>query len=104
MVSRCEVWWAEHADWGRRPALVMTRDEAIGSLSEVFVVLATTTIRGLRTEVELGPDDGLPRSCALNADHTDTIAKGLLTERITKLSSEKMAAVCRALEAATACG
>ena len=40
----------------------MTRDEAIGELSEVFVVLATTTIRGLPTEVEVGPEDGNDRS------------------------------------------
>jgi mRNA interferase MazF len=82
----------------------MTRDEAIGSLKEVFVVLATTTIRGLPTEVRLGPGDGLPRSCALNADHTDTIAKGLLTERITKLGAAKMDEVCRALNVAMSCG
>jgi hypothetical protein len=24
-----EVWWAEHPEWGRRPALVMTREAAI---------------------------------------------------------------------------
>ncbi|HEY4812398.1 MAG TPA: hypothetical protein VIH71_15200 [Solirubrobacteraceae bacterium] len=42
-MRRGEVWWAEHPEWGRRPALVMTRDEAIDSLNEVFVVLATTT-------------------------------------------------------------
>jgi mRNA-degrading endonuclease toxin of MazEF toxin-antitoxin module len=52
VVRRGEVWWAEHPEWGRRPALVMTRQEAIETLNEVFVVLATTTIRGLRTEVE----------------------------------------------------
>jgi hypothetical protein len=32
-VRRGEVWWAEHPEWGRRPALVMTRDEAIDSLN-----------------------------------------------------------------------
>jgi hypothetical protein len=25
VVRRGEVWWAEHPEWGRRPALVMTR-------------------------------------------------------------------------------
>jgi mRNA-degrading endonuclease toxin of MazEF toxin-antitoxin module len=30
---------------------VLTRDEAIDHLNEVFVVLATTNIRGLPTEV-----------------------------------------------------
>jgi mRNA-degrading endonuclease toxin of MazEF toxin-antitoxin module len=71
-VRRGEVRWAEHPDWPRRPALVLTRNEAIDRLSELFVVLATTTVRGLPTEVELGAEDGMPRTCVLNADHTAT--------------------------------
>jgi mRNA-degrading endonuclease toxin of MazEF toxin-antitoxin module len=82
----------------------MTREEAIDSLNEVFVVLATTRIRGIPTEVELGHEDGMPRECVLNADHTDTVAKGYLIDRITVLSPEKIAAVCAALSAATGCG
>jgi mRNA interferase MazF len=104
VVRQGEVWWAEHPEWGRRPALVMTREAAIDSLSEVFVVLVTTRIRGISTEVELGPEDGMPRECVLNADHTDTIAKGYLVERITTLPPEKIGAVCVALNTATGCG
>jgi mRNA interferase MazF len=104
VVRRGEVWWAEHPEWGRRPALVMTGDEAIDSLNEVFVVLATTRIRGLPTEVDLGHEDGMPRNCVLNTDHADTVAKGYLIEQITMLSPEKIAAVCAALGAATSCG
>lgn len=79
----------------------MTREEAIDSLSEVFVVFATTRIRGIPTEVKLGREDGMPRDCALNADHANTIAKGYLIDRITSLAPEKMATVCTALSAAT---
>jgi mRNA interferase MazF len=81
----------------------MTREAAIDSLNEVFVVLATTRIRGVPTEVELGPEDGMPRECVLNADHTDTIAKGYLVERITTLPPEKIAVVCTVLSTATGC-
>ena len=102
-MKRGEVRWAEHPDWPRRPALVLTRDEAIDRLSAVFVVLATTTMRGFPTEVELGPDDGMPRACVLNADHTATIDKGLLGELITVLSPARLAEVCRALDTATGC-
>ena len=45
----------------------------------------------------------MSRSCVLNADHTDTIGKGHLGERITKLGAEKMAEVCEALNVATSC-
>jgi mRNA interferase MazF len=103
MVNRGEIWWYEPPDAKRRPALVMTRQGAIGGLNELFVVLASTNIRNLDTEVELGAEDGMPRSCALNADQTDAADKAFLTKRITTLSADKMSDVCRALAWATAC-
>jgi mRNA interferase MazF len=102
-VKRGEIWWADHPDWPRRPALVLTRDEAIDRLNAVFVVLATTNVRGLTTEVELGPDDGMPRACVLNTDHTATIAKEYLGDLITTLSAKQLTEVCRALARATGC-
>jgi mRNA interferase MazF len=103
MVSRGDVWWYEPPDAKRRPALVMTRTEAAQILNELFVVLATTTIRGLPTEVELGLEDGMPRSCALNADHATAADKIFLTDRITQLGPGRMAEVCRAFALATSC-
>jgi mRNA-degrading endonuclease toxin of MazEF toxin-antitoxin module len=82
---------------------VLTRDEAIDSLNEVFVVLATTNIRGLPTEVELGAADGMPRACVLNTDHVASLPKGYLGDLITTLGSERLAEVCRALDRATGC-
>jgi mRNA interferase MazF len=81
----------------------MTRQEAIESLNEVFVVLATTTIRDIPTEVELGHEDGMPRNCVLNADHTKTVEKVFFTERITTLGRAKMARICNALALAHGC-
>lgn len=102
-MRRGEIRWAVHPDWPRRPALVLTRDEAIDHLNAVFVVLATTNIRGRPTEIELGPEDGMPRQCVLNADDTATLAKSYLREPITTLSSNKLGEVCRALARATGC-
>ena len=102
-MRRGEVWWYEHPYLKRRPAVIMTRDEAIGSLGELFVVYATTTIRGLPTEVELGPQDGMPRACVLNADQIDAAEKSYLIDRITALGADKMTEVCRALARATGC-
>jgi mRNA interferase MazF len=102
-VKRGEVRWAQHPDWPRRPALVLTRNEAIDHLNELFVVLATTNIRGLPTEVELGPAAGMPRFCVLNADHVASLPKGYLGDLITALNAEKLAEVCRALDHATGC-
>ena len=103
-MKRGEIWWYEHPYLKRRPALIMTRDEAIGNLGELFTVLATTQIRGLPTEVEIGVADGMPSDCVLNADHIDAVDKSFLNERITVLGPEKMGEVCRALALATSCG
>jgi mRNA interferase MazF len=102
-VRRGEVRWAEHPDWPRRPALVLTRNEAVDHLNEVFVVLATTNIRGLPTEVELGPADGMPRVCVLNADHVASLSKGYLGDLITTLNAGTLDEVCRALDRAPGC-
>jgi mRNA interferase MazF len=102
-VKRGEIRWAEHPDWPRRPALILTRDEAIDHLNAVFVVLATTNIRGLATEVELGTEGGMPRPCVLNADNTATIAKSYLRRPITTISSTKLREICQALSHATGC-
>lgn len=102
-MRRGEIRWAEHPEWPRRPALVFTRNEAIDYLNEIFVLLATTNIRGLPTEVELGPSDGMPRACVLNTDHTATIPKGLLGELTTTLGAERLDQVCRVLDRATGC-
>ncbi len=82
---------------------MLTRNEAIDHLNEVFVVLATTNIRGLTTEVELGPADGMSRACVLNADHVASLPKGYLGALITTLSAGRLAEVCRALDHATGC-
>ncbi len=92
-----------HPDWSRRPVLLLTRDEAIDRLNEVFVALATTNVRCLPTEVELGPDAGMPRACILNADHVASLSKGYLGDLITSLRPEMLAEVCHALDHATGC-
>ena len=102
-MKRGEVRSAEHPDWPRRPALVLTRNEAIDHLNEVFVVLATTNVRGLPTAVELRPADGMPRVCVLNADHVASLPKGYLGDLITSLGAAKLAEVRRALDHATGC-
>jgi len=82
---RGEVWWGETVAHGRRPYVVLTRDEAIEQLSEVIVVPLTTTGRGLSSEVEPDVVDGVPRACVTSFDNLSTIAKGQLVEKIATL-------------------
>jgi mRNA interferase MazF len=103
VVARGEVCWLELAEEGRRPVCVLTRDEAIPRLRNVVVALVTRTVRGIETEVLLGPDDGMPRECAISLDNLRTVPKILLVEPITELGTKRMTEVCRALDAAAGC-
>jgi mRNA interferase MazF len=103
MVKRGDICWIELPDEKRRPALVLTREEAIPAMRRVVVALLTTKIRDIPIEVRLGSEDGLPRECVANFDNLKTIPCALLTEPITTLSGPRMHEACRALALATGC-
>lgn len=102
--ARGEVWWCEPPDIGRRPVVVLSRDAAIGRLGRTLIGPCTTTVRGLASEVVLEPgDDPVPKRSAVNLDSVESIALGLLVERLGRLSDERMRQVCTALAIAVAC-
>ena len=103
MVRRGEVWWYEHPRAGRRPFLILTRDEALPVLIQVLAVPATRTVRQIPTEVELDRGDGMPSSCCLALDNVAPIRPAQCTDRITQLSPQRMQEVCAALAVATGC-
>ena len=98
-VRRGEVWWALLPDpWGRRPVLLLARDEAYRVLTWVAVAPLTTTIRDVPSAVRLDPaTDGVPRPCAVSLDNLQAIRKDWLDEPIARLRPERMAEVERAL-------
>jgi mRNA interferase MazF len=81
----------------RRPAVILTRDSAIGYLSALTVAPITTTIRQLITQVPLGLSDGLPNDCAANLDGIQTVRKSNIGPRIASLSGSRLAQIDRAL-------
>jgi mRNA interferase MazF len=90
-MQRGEVWWAElPLPLGRRPVVLLSRDEAYSVRNAVTVAEVTSTIRGIPVEVELGPEQGLPKKCVVNLDTMVTLRKDLLIERITLLPGEKI--------------
>lgn len=104
MVSRGDICWAELSEAGRRPVLVLTRSEAIPVLRRILVAPLTRTIRGIPTEVRLGPEDGVPEECVASFDNLQQARKFALSEPIASLSGPTMHEVCRALAIATGCG
>lgn len=88
------MWWINlPPPSGRRPVLLLSRDEAYTVRDLVIVTPITTRVRGIPTEVRLGPEDGLPKASVANLDVIITASKGSLQERITGLSPEKLRAV-----------
>jgi mRNA interferase MazF len=72
VVARGEVRWLELEEEGRRPVVVLTRDEPVPRLRNVVVALVTRTIRGVESEVQIGPRDGMPVDCAISLDNLRT--------------------------------
>ena len=97
-VRRGEVRWYQFGQPDkRRPVVILTRDSALEFLGEVTVAPITTTIRDIPTEVTLTKADGLPRDCAVNLDHIQTVPAGRVGSMITRLSAAHMTRVRTAL-------
>ena len=99
MVSRGDVVWADLGlPAGRRPVCVLTRDAAIEVLTSVTCAPITRTVRGIRSEVEVGTAEGLPEVSVINCDNVVTIPKSALTEKPAgQLNDEKRSSLDRAL-------
>lgn len=98
-MRRGDVFWVEFPKpVGRRPAVLVSREESYAVRTRCIVVPLTTTVRGIPTEVRLGPGDGVPKACVANADEIVTIPMSLLLERITELGTARRAELNRALE------
>ena len=97
-MRRGEVRWYKFGQPDkRRPVVILTRDSALEFLGEVTVAPITTTIRDIPTEVALTKADGLPRECAVNLDHVQTVSTGRVGALITRLSAAHMTRVRAAL-------
>ena len=90
-MKRGEVrWYVFSKPDKKRPVLILTRDSALEFLGEVTVAPITTVIRDIPSEVLLTKVDGMPRDCAVNFDHLQTVSKGKIGSLIGTLSSSKM--------------
>ncbi|MFA4888565.1 MAG: type II toxin-antitoxin system PemK/MazF family toxin [Candidatus Omnitrophota bacterium] len=98
-MKRGEVWWAEQPEpIGRRPVVLLSRDEAYEVRNAVTVAQVTTTIRDIPVEVLLDEGDGLAQRCAVNLDTLATIRKSILIKRICSLRQEKIEKINQAIK------
>jgi mRNA interferase MazF len=89
---------------GRKPGfyVVVSRDfiAANDDVSTVVCAPVYSEILGLRTEVEVGPDEGLPRQCAVRCDFPILMFKRTLTTFVASLPTAKRHELRRALRTA----
>ena len=83
-----------------RPVLVLTRDAVRPHLSNVTVAPITSTIRGLSTEVPVGPANGLDHDSVVSLDNIQTIPARHLGRQVGLLLIAQEQALARAIHAA----
>ena len=80
-----------------RPALVLTREAARAAMTKVTVAPITGTIKGLSSEVRLGPDNGLDHDCVVSLDNVLTVPTDSLGRIVGHLSHRQEAQLAHAV-------
>jgi mRNA interferase MazF len=102
-MKRGEIrWYKFKSPDKKRPVLILSRNSIIGYLGEVTVAPITSTVRDIPSEVQLNRDDGMPRECAVNCDHIQTVSKGKIGSLIITMSAEQIERVREAISFALA--
>lgn len=97
-MKRGEIrWYTFKEPDKRRPVMILIRTDIIPYLGEITIAPITTTIRDIPSEVVLSIEDGMPRECAINFDHIQTIQKSKLGALVTTLSAKKLIEVDQAV-------
>ncbi len=97
-VARAEIWqFSFPRPDRRRPVLVLTRQDMIGLLHTVTVAPLTSTIRGVRSEVVVGPEVGLKQPSAINLHHLVTVPVAGLRAYVGRVPDDVMDQVRDAL-------
>lgn len=96
-----QVWWAELEKV--RPVVVLTRSRVAPRLSRVVVAPVTTVVRGLRTEVALGPEEGVAADSVANLDNVQLLAVDRLLRQAGTIPAARWPEFCDALAAVVSC-
>ena len=102
VVARGELWWGETPDKKGRPYLVVSRDAANEVMDRVLVAPITRRIRGIPSELPLGPDDGLPIESVAAFDNLRPFPKSMLVRRVGALN-QRSHLICDVAAATLAC-
>jgi mRNA interferase MazF len=81
-MRRGEIYWADlPAPAGRRPVLLVLRDEGLQRKRKIVVAPISTQIRHLDSEVPIGIPEGLSRDSVVQCDDLQTVERSFLEAR-----------------------
>ncbi|KRF23348.1 MULTISPECIES: type II toxin-antitoxin system PemK/MazF family toxin [unclassified Phycicoccus] len=80
-----------------RPVLVLTREAARSAMTKVTVAPITTTIKGLSSEVAVGPDNGLEADSVISLDNVLTVPVAVLGRTVGYLTVDQERRLARAV-------
>ncbi len=81
----------------RRPALILTRQSRLHLLTRVTVAPITSTIRGISSEVAVGPRNGLDHDSVVSCDNMITIRRTDVGDTIGLLFDDQEPELARAI-------
>ncbi|CAN5574458.1 type II toxin-antitoxin system toxin endoribonuclease MazF3 [soil metagenome] len=96
-----QLWWADLDKV--RPVLVLTRASVAPRLARVLVAPVTSTVRHLRTEVAVGPAEGMRDGSVANLDNVQLVPVDRLLRRAGTVPAARWPEFCTAMAKVLAC-
>ncbi|MGL5851801.1 MAG: type II toxin-antitoxin system PemK/MazF family toxin [Phycicoccus sp.] len=81
-----------------RPAVLLTRSVVVPALNQVTVAPVVTRVRGLSTEVLVGPRNGLDHDSVVNCDLVTTVRKDDVLDRVGYLLADQEGLLTEAIQ------
>lgn len=80
-----------------RPALILTRSVAREAMTKVTVAPITSAVKGLSSELPVGPVNGLDHHCAVSLDNVLTVPSSALGRTVGYLTADQERALARVI-------
>lgn len=95
-MNRGDVWQLDLGGRiGRRPVVIVTRQNVLRYVNKVIVVGITTKGKGYPTEIDIGQKANLPKHSFIQADNLHTIPKEKFDKYVGTLDRDVMRDVSR---------
>lgn len=80
-----------------RPAVLITREEVLDFREQITVAPITGTVRGMSTEVLVGPANGIDKGGAVHCDDLNTVRREKIGQFVGYLHDDQEGALAEAI-------